>query len=462
METKVTNERENVVSIGMTIPAREADAAYNTAATRISQRMNIPGFRQGKAPKAVVERHVGVDRIQHEALELVLQRYINQAIYDNKLDIITQPALTGYNFVSGKDLEVTLEVEVRPEVHLGSYKDLSLKAEIPTTDKKAMDNAIESFLNQNASLELVLDRPSSDTDIVVFDFDGTCNGEKIQGGSAKGYALDLAHSNLIPGFAEQLVGHNIKEQFDITVKFPEDYHDEKLKGQDATFSIKLNEIKQRVIPELTDDLVKKSSQFSTIDELKEDIQKYLDDQRESMKRSSAQNAVFKSINESTSVDIPQSMVNREVNALASDYRQRLSAQGVDWNGFIQSRGGENAFVAALSQEARIRIKNSLIIDKISKEENITVDQSDFNSRLSQMSAAYGVTPEQLVRQIGNNQSFITSLSQQIINDKVRSFLMDNNSFEYVEVKPKKTSKSKEKSESKSEETENKSEEKVEA
>ena len=455
METKVTNERDNIISIGMTIPAKEAESAYNTAASRISQRMNIPGFRLGKAPKAVVERHVGVDRIQHEALDLVLPRYISQAIYDNKLDIITQPALTGYNFVSGKDLEVTLEVEVRPEVKLGSYKDLDLKVEIAPTDKKAFDNAIDNFLNQNSSLELVLDRPSSDTDIVVFDFDGTCEGEKIQGGSAKGYALDLAHSNFIPGFAEQLVGHNIKEQFDINVKFPENYHDEKLRGKDATFSIKLNEIKQRVIPELTDDFVKKASKFSTVEELKEDIQKYLENQKESMKKSGAQDAIFRSLNQSTAVEIPQGMINREVNALISDYRQRLTAQGVDWARFVQSQGGENAFIAALSQEARVRIKNSLIIDKISKEENITVEQADFTQRISQISAAYGLTPEQLVRQVGNNQSFLTSLSQQIINDKVRTFLVDNNNFDYVEVKPKKekASKSKEKAAEKTEETE---------
>ena len=184
METKLTKEKDNIVRLELTIPAKEADAAYNNAASRISQHLNIPGFRQGKAPKAVVERHVGVDRIQQEALDIVLPKYINQAVYDNKLDIITQPSLIDYKFEQGKDLNVTLIVEIRPEVKLGAYKDLSLKAEIAPEDKKAFDNALEGFLTQNASLELVLDRPSKDTDIVVFDFDGTCNGEKIQGGSA--------------------------------------------------------------------------------------------------------------------------------------------------------------------------------------------------------------------------------------------------------------------------------------
>ncbi len=205
MTTTLKKEKENLVSINMTIPAKEASSAYDLAAIRISQHININGFRKGKAPKSVVERHVGVDRIQQEALEMLLPRYITKAINDNKLDTITQPAVTNYNFEPGKDVEVTFEVETRPEVTIGTYKNLDLKAEIMPEDKSAFDNALNGFLTQHSSLELVLDRPSNDTDIVVFDFDGTCNGEKIQGGSAKGYALDLGHSNFIPGFAEKIL-----------------------------------------------------------------------------------------------------------------------------------------------------------------------------------------------------------------------------------------------------------------
>ena len=242
METKLTKLKDNVVSISMTIPAAEATSAYNTAASKISQYINVDGFRKGKAPRAVVERHVGVDRIRQEALEILLPKYLGQAVYDNKLDIITQPAITDYKFETGKDVEITFEVETRPEVSLGSYKGIDVKVEVPAADNNAFDKALEGFLAQHASMELVLDRPSNETDTVVFDFEGTCNGEPIQGGAAKGYALDLAHSNFIPGFAEQLVGHNIKDEFDIQVTFPEEYHDEKLKGQPATFAIKINEI----------------------------------------------------------------------------------------------------------------------------------------------------------------------------------------------------------------------------
>ena len=353
METTLTKVKDNLVSISMTIPAAEATSAYNTAAAKIAQYINVDGFRKGKAPRAVVERHVGVDRIQQEALEILLPKYLGQAIYDNKLDVITQPAITNYKFETGKDVEVTFEVETRPEVSLGSYKGLNVKVEVPAQEDDAFDKALNGFLTQHSSLDLVLDRPSCETDTVVFDFDGVCNGEPIQGGSAKGYALDLAHSNFIPGFAEQLVGHNINEEFDIQVTFPEDYHDSKLQGQPATFSIKMKEIKQRVMPELTDEFVKKSSKFATVDELKADIQSYIDNQRENIKKVNAENTVFKSVVDSTSVEVPQTMVDREVASLKAEYQQRLAYQGVNWEEFLKSQG--EAFEKSLAEEAAMRI-----------------------------------------------------------------------------------------------------------
>lgn len=432
METTLTQVKDNLVSISMTIPAAEATSAYTTAVGRISQYVNISGFRKGKAPRAVVERHVGVDRIQQEALEILLPKYLGQAIYDNKLDVITQPAITDYKFELGQDVVITFEVETRPEVTLGSYKGLNVKVEVPAADDSAFDRALENFLTQHSSMELVLDRPSSETDTVVFDFDGTCNGEKIQGGSAKGYALDLAHSNFIPGFAEQLVGHNIKDEFDINVTFPEEYHDEKLKGQPAVFSIKINEIKQRVLPELNDEFVQKSTQFSTVDELKADIQSYIDNQREDIKKINAENSVFKTVIESSSVDIPQNMLIREIESLKNDYRQRLSYQGVDWDSFVQSQGEQ--FNETLTEDAKSRIKNSLVIDKISKEIDLKLEQADFQGKISQISGAYGLSPQDLMKQFGQNSDFLSTLSQQIVNEKVREYLVSNNTIEYVEVK----------------------------
>ena len=229
---------------------------------------------------------------------------------------------------------------------------------------------------------------------------------------------------------------NIKDEFNIEVTFPEEYHDEKLKGQPATFAIKVKEIKQRVIPELTDDFVKKSTRFASVDDLKADIQNFIDSQRESLKKSAAENSVFKSISDSTKIDIPQTMIEREISAIINENRQRIAYQNGNWDKFIEAQGGEAAYKSGVKNEAKVRIKNSLIIDKIAKEEKITVEQADFSNRLSQLSAAYGITPDQLVKQFGQDPNFLSGLSQQIINDKVRNFLVENNKFEYVEITSK--------------------------
>ena len=434
MESTLKKEDQNLVTIDITIPSKEAEAAYNTAVSRISQHINVNGFRAGKAPRAVVERHVGVDRIQQEALEILLPKYLSQAMYDNKIEAITQPVLKDYTFEEGRDVKITVEVEVRPEFELNNYKGINVKVEIPAQEADVMDRELEMYQRQHSSMELVLDRPSNNTDTVVIDFDGTCNGEKIQGGAAKGYALDLGHSNFIPGFAEQLVGHNINDEFTIEVKFPDDYHDEKLKGQPATFDIKLTEIKQRVLPELTDEFVAKNGKFKTVDELKADIQKYIDNRTEDVKKIKAESAIFQLLNGMVNMDLPQRMIDREVGYLVADYKQRLAYSGMDWDKFLESEGGEVKFTEKLKTEARERLKNSLIIDKIAKNENISVEQTDFTAKLTQLSMAYGITPQDLVKQFGKDQNFLATLSQQIMNDKVRDFLLENNNFEYVEVK----------------------------
>ena len=255
MQVTLENEKENVVKLDITVPAKEAADAYNQAVKRISQYVNIDGFRKGKAPRQVVERHVGVERIKQEALEGLMPRVLSQAIDENKLDVITQPYITSYNYTVGEDLKVTAKVETRPEVTLGEYKGLTVEVEDSPVAEDSMDKALDALRNQHAETKIITDRATKDTDIVKIDFDGYVNGEKIKGGEGKNYPLDLAHSNFIPGFAEQLAGKNLNEEFDIEVTFPEDYHDETLKGQKATFKIKINEISERVIPELTDEFV---------------------------------------------------------------------------------------------------------------------------------------------------------------------------------------------------------------
>ena len=428
MKVTLEKEKENVVKLDITIPAKDATEAYNKAVQRISQYVNIDGFRKGKAPRAVVERHVGTERIKQEAIESLMPKAINQAVVDNNLDIIAQPYITNYNFNIGEDLTVTAKAELRPEVTLGQYKDLTLEIKDSPIEADAMQKSIDNLLNQHSTQETVIDRPTKDTDIAVIDFDGYANGEKIQGGEAKNYPLDLAHSNFIPGFAEQLVGKNLNDEFEIKVTFPENYHDEKLKGQPATFKIKINEIKEKKLPELNDEFAQKVGPFKTVDELKADIQKYLESQRERTNKQNSENEVFKTVIDSAKVEIPQSMVDREANSLREEYKQRLAAQGINWEALVKSQG-EDQLLKNLNEDALVRIKNSLVIDKIAKEENIKLEQKDIETKFAQLGAAYGLKPQDLIKQIGQNPEVLAFISQQAMNDKVRDFLMENNKVE---------------------------------
>lgn len=428
MKVTLEKEKENVVKLDITIPAKDAADAYNSAVRRISQYVNIDGFRKGKAPRAVVERHVGTERIKQEAIENLMPKAINQAVVDNKLDIIAQPYITNYNFNMGEDLTVTAKAELRPEVTLGQYKGLKLEVKDTPVEKDAMQKQIDRLLEQHSTQETVIDRPTKDTDIAVIDFDGYSNGEKIQGGEAKNYPLDLAHSNFIPGFAEQLVGKNLNDEFEIKVTFPQEYHDEKLKGQPATFKIKINEIKEKKLPELNDEFAQKLGSFKTVDDLKADIQKYLDSQRERTNKQNSENEVFKTVIDSAKVDIPQSMIDREARSLREEYAQRLAAQGINWDNLVKSQG-EDELLKNLSEDALVRIKNSLVIDKIAKEENIKLEQKDLEKKFSELGMAYGLKPQDLVKQLGQNPEVIASISQQAMNDKVRDFLMENNEVE---------------------------------
>lgn len=433
MKFTVEKENENVYKIDMVIPAKDAAKAYDEAAKRIAQYVNVDGFRRGKAPRPVVERHVGTERIKQEALESLMPKAIAEAVKENNLDVITQPYITKYDFTVGQDLTAEVKVETRPEVVLGAYKDLKVEVESAKLPEDAFDKALQNILNQYATQELVVDRASKDTDIAVIDFEGSVNGEKIAGGEAKSYPLDLGNSNFIPGFAEQIVGKNIGDEFEINVKFPEEYHDEKLKGQPAVFKIKINELKEKKVPELNDTFAQKVGPFKTVDELKADIQKYLDSQKETSNRQNSENAIFEKVIEAAKVEIPQAMIEREAETLTNDYKQRLQSQGLSWDDVEKSQGGEN-LTETIKEDAKNRIKNSLVIDKIAKEENIKLDPQDLHKKFSQLGAAYGMNQADLMKQLGGNPEIIASLSQQALNDKVRDFLMEKNSVELVESK----------------------------
>ncbi len=425
MNTKIEKLPENVVKVDIEVPAKDAVSYYNNAAKRLAQFVNIPGFRKGKAPRNVLEQHIGEERIKHEALENALPRIFADVVKENDFDVVAQPYVESYTFNVGEDLKITAKIELRPEVTLGEYKGLTVEVEEYKTPEDAFQKSVDNLLSQSAETILVTDRVTEANDIVVFDFEGFANGEKIEHGDAKNYTLDLANSSFIPGFAEQLVGKPMGEEFEINVTFPETYHEKKLAGQPAVFKCKINEIKTKVLPELTDEFAQKVGPFKTVDDLKADIQSYLDTQKSDIDRTNSEKAVFEKVVNDAKVEIQQSMIDRETDQLVEEYKQKLQMQGFNWDQAVEAQGYEN-IMKELKEDAAVRVKNSLVIDKIAKEENITVSQADFGAKLSELSRMYQIDTPTMIKQLSQTPGVFNALSQQALNEKVTQFLADNN------------------------------------
>ena len=425
MNTTIEKQPENVVKVDIEIPAKDAVNYYNDAAKRLAQYVNIPGFRKGKAPRNIVEQNIGEERIKHEALENALPRIFSQVIKENDFDVVAQPYVESYDFKIGEDLKIVAKLELRPEVTLGQYKGLTVDVEAYKTEEDALQKSIDGLLQQHATTLVVTDRNTKDTDTIVFDFDGYSNGEKIEHGDAKNYTLDLAHSSFIPGFAEQLVDRALGEEFEINVTFPEEYHEKKLAGQPATFKCRINEIKAKVLPELTDEFAQKVGPFKSVDELKADIQKYLDTQKADIDRTNSEKAIFEKVTSEAKVEIQQSMIDREADQLVAEYKQKLEMQGFTWEQAVEAQGYDE-IMNSLKEDAAVRVKNSLVIDKIAKEENITVSQADFGAKLSELSQMYQIDTPTIIKQLSQTPGVFNALSQQALNEKVTQFLADNN------------------------------------
>lgn len=433
MNVTIEKLENNLVKLDIEVSAEVAAQEYNKACRKISEIVNIPGFRKGKAPRNIIEKYAGVERIKHEALDHMLPKVFADVIRENDFDVVTEPFVESFDFNVGEPVKVVAKMELKPEVKLAAYKDLELEVGEYKTPEDALDKELKNLADKFATLEPVIDRETTVNDIVIIDFNGSVDGEPIKGGSAKNYQLDLANSTFIPGFAEQIVDHKISEEFTIKVKFPEEYHEDSLKGKDAEFIIKINEIKEKIVPELNDEFAQKVGAFKTIDDLKKDITNYFEKTAEEENKKRAQNVIFDKIVETAEVDIQDSMVNREAKYLMEDVKQRVTGQGLSWEQVLDSQGHETIW-NNLRTEALTRIKNSLVMSAIAKAEDIKVENTDFESKVKEMAAIYNTEDKAIYEQMVKNPALAQSLTQQILSQKISQFLVENNKVTYVEDK----------------------------
>lgn len=433
MSVKVKKLENNEVQLDIAVDAQKSAKEYDKACHKLAKRVNIPGFRAGKAPKAILEKHVGKEAIQREVLESTLPEIFANVIKDNKFDIISEPYIESYEFADDKSFKAVAKLELKPEVTLCEYKNIEIKIEEYKQPEKALEKEIEVLADKYAELKAVEGRKTTATDTVNIDFEGFVDGEAIKGGAAKNYPLNIEHSNFIPGFAEQLVDKNIGDEFTIEVKFPDTYHDEAIKGKDAQFKIKINSIQEKVLPTLDDEFAKKVGPFKSLDELKADIEKYLETMTKTENEKRVAAKVLEKLNNEISINIQDSMITREARALMGEFQQRVTSQGGDWDKMIESEGHEKIW-EQLKTEAESRIKNSLIITKIAEAEKIEVEGKDLEVKIEEIARVYNTNKMAILEEIQKNATLIHSLSQQVLSQKVTQFLINNVNIKYTKSK----------------------------
>lgn len=431
MTVTIEKLENNQVKLNIEIEPSVSSWEYDKACKKLAQKVNVPGFRQGKAPKNILEKYVGIAAIQREVLDSLLPTIFESTIEENKFDLVTAPSVESYDFADDKSLKIVATFELKPEVNLEQYKGMEIEVEEFKNAEDVVEKELKILADRYATLNDVTGRKSNETDLVNIDFDGYVGGEEIKGGSAKGYMLDLAHSNFIPGFAEQLVGHEVGEEFTIKVQFPAEYHDEKLKGADAEFNIKLNGIKEKVLPEINDELAQKvNPTFVTLDALKEDIQKYVDNNAKMENEKRVANKIFDTLLEKTEINIQDTMINREIQALMGEFRQRINMQGGNFDQMLEKEGHEKIY-AQMKEEAVKRIKTSLIVGKIALEEKVSVTQEDIQEKIADLASIYRTTADNIVAEIQKNVNLLHSMNQQVVTEKVTKLLIDSANVKYT-------------------------------
>lgn len=426
MKVTVENGENQQVTLTIEVEAAEVNKAVEKACKSLANRVNIPGFRKGKAPRMIVERHVGKDAVLQEAFDLVAPKALNEAFDEQKIEPVTRPNVDIVTLEEGKDLVFKATVTPRPEVKLGEYKGLKVeKAAVNITDED-VDKQLKTFQDRQGKL---VDAPEGaevkDGDFTTLDFKGFVDGKAFDGGEGKDYPLQIGSKSFIPGFEDQLIGAKIGEERDVNVKFPEEYHAKELAGKDATFKCTIRSIKTKELPAIDDELAKKVSKFQTLDELKADIRKNLEENAERTAENDQKSDAIEMATNNITVDIPAVMIDNRVTAMIQEMAMRLEQQGMKLEQYLQYAGTDIAKLREQYREtAEKNVKTDLMLEEVAKAENIKVEGKDLDAEVAAMAAAYGATPQQ-VQKIIKEQGRIGDLAASVLRKKTAQFIIDN-------------------------------------
>lgn len=397
MSLKATNNVEtNKYELEIEISAEDFEAAIEKAYLKARKNIAMPGFRKGKAPRKLIEKEYGEQVFFEDAVNLLYAPVVNGAVEESGLELVTRPEVEVTEISKENGVKLKATCITKPEVEVKDYKGIEVEKVVnPVTDED-INKQLDALREKNVTVETVDDRSAENGDDVVIDFEGFKDDVAFEGGKAEDFTLSLGSGQFIPGFEDQIVGHNAGEEFDINVTFPEEYQVKELAGAPAVFKIKLKSISKKVMPELDDDMVKDSTEFDTVDEYKADVKKKLEEANEKHADSEVEAKIFDKVIENMTAEIPQVMFDNRVNEMISELEQRLAPQGISLDLYMQYTGQTiDTVKKAYAEQAEKQVKLRLALEKIAKLENIEVTEDELKAEFDKLAEAYKLDVDQI-------------------------------------------------------------------
>ncbi|RSK28051.1 trigger factor [Bacillus sp. HMF5848] len=413
------NEGVLTIEVDASIVNEGLDKAFK----KVVKQVNVPGFRKGKMPRPIFEKRFGVESLYQDALDFILPEAYSNAVQETGIFPVDRPEIDIEQMESGKNLIFTAKVIVKPEVALGDYKGLEVEAIDTTVTDEDVDNELKGFQERQAELVVREEGAVETGDTVVMDFEGFVDGEAFEGGASENYSLEIGSGQFIPGFEDQLVGLATGDEKEVEVTFPEEYHSEELAGKPAVFKVKIHEIKTKTLPELDDELAKDiDDSVETLEELKTKTRERLESQKKQDADNQLRDALVEKATENATVDIPEAMINTEIEQMLQQFEQRLSQQGLNLELYYQFSGqDEEALREQMKADAQTRVKANLVLEAIASAENIEVTDEDVQAEIDKLAEMYQRPADEIKKLLGS----IEGLKEDLKIQKAVELLVEN-------------------------------------
>lgn len=423
MNVKVEKKENSVVEIEFTMDKEQFNAELDKAFKQNAKKFKVPGFRNGMVPRAVVEKTYGEGVLYEFVIENTVDEAYRTAVVENELEIVSRPELDIKQIGKDKDFVFVVTVCVKPEAKVADYKGIEVKKVSTRVTKKEVEEELERIREKNARIVTVEDRDLKDGDISVIDFEGFVDGVAFDGGKGENFELTIGSGQFIPGFEDQMVGMKIGEERDVNVKFPEEYHAENLAGKDATFKVKLHEIKEKVLPELDDEFAKDVSEFDTLEEYRKDLNKKVKERKENQAKATKEQEAIEKFIEKVEVVIPDGMIDEEVEKMVEEMNANLSYQGLNIDQYLQYMGITlEDYKKEMRAQAEKRIKLNLGLEAVAKEEKVEISDEEIDAKIKELSAQYGAGDDESLLKNENARNY---MRQELTHEKTMKIVTDN-------------------------------------